>query len=120
VLPGRPNVARIQVEHALERKGLQFRMAVETDTLSLCLDLARRGVGFSVVPASSLYEHGLGNTISWAPIKGLFVAWALCENLDRIHSQAVREGRRLLMSEVSRALDLNIWWGAKRVKGAAA
>jgi LysR family transcriptional regulator, nitrogen assimilation regulatory protein len=119
VLPGRPNVARIQVEHALEREGMQFRLAVETDTLSLCLDLARRGVGFSVVPASSLCEHGLGDTISWAPIKGQFVTWALCENLDRMHSQAVREGRRLLMNVVARALDLKIWSGAERVKGPA-
>jgi LysR family nitrogen assimilation transcriptional regulator len=116
VLPGRLNMARMQVEHALERKAMQFRLAAETDTLSLCLDLARRGVGFTVVPASSLHEHGLGNTISWAPIKGLSVTWALCENLDRMHSPAVREGRRLLMSAVSRALHLNIWSGAEGVK----
>lgn len=117
VLPGRPNVARIQVEHALERKGMQFRLAVETDTLSLCLNLARRGVGFAVVPASSLYEHGLDHAISWAPIKGLFVTWALCENMDRTHSQAVREGRGLLMQAVSSALDLKIWSRAERAKG---
>ncbi|MFK4486998.1 LysR family transcriptional regulator [Bradyrhizobium sp. USDA 336] len=119
VLPGRPNVARIQIEHALERKGMQFRLAVETDTLSLCLDLARRGVGYAVVPASSVFEHGLGDAISWGPIKGQFVTWALCENLDRTHSQAVREGRALLIKAVSDALELKVWARAERPKAKA-
>lgn len=117
VLPGRPNVARMQVERALESKGLQFRLAVETDTLSLCLDLARRGVAFTVVPASSLYRRRPDDAISWAPVKGLSVIWAFCENVDRMHSQAVRDGRKLFLSEVTDALDLRSWSGAERVKG---
>lgn len=118
VLPGRPNVARVQIERALERKGMTFKLALETDTLSLNLDLARRGVGFTVIPACSLYGHGLGDAISWAPIKGQFVTWALCENEDRMHSQAVREGRKQAMQTVAAALALNIWEGAQDVKGA--
>lgn len=119
VLPGRPNVARIQVERALESKGMQFRLAVETDTLSLCLDLARRGVAFTVVPASSLQGQRSGDMISWAPVKGLFVTWAFCENVDRMHSQAVREGRKLFLSEVSDVLSSKNWSGVERVKGSS-
>jgi LysR family nitrogen assimilation transcriptional regulator len=119
VLPGRPNVARIQVERELERKGMQFRLAVETDTLSLCLDLARRGIAFTVVPASSLHGQQPDRTISWAPVKGLFVTWAFCENVDRMHSQAVREGRKLFLREVSDVVIAENWLGAERVKGGA-
>ena len=54
VLPARPNVLRAQVEHSLTRKGMIFRLEVETDTLTLCLDLARRGLGLTVVPACSM------------------------------------------------------------------
>lgn len=117
VLPGRPNVARIQVERVLENKGMQFRLAVETDTLSLCLDLARRGAAFTVVPASSLHVQRADDVISWAPVKGLHVTWAFCENVDRMHSQAVREGRKLFLNEVSEVLRSKSWFGVERVKG---
>ncbi|MES2878538.1 MAG: LysR family transcriptional regulator [Pseudomonadota bacterium] len=115
VLPGKPNVARVQLEHALERKGMTFSIAVETDTLSLNLDLVSRGVGFTVVPACSLHGHGLGDTISWAPIKGQYVTWALCENEDRLHSTAMQEGRKLAMRTVMEALEKEVWVGAEAV-----
>ena len=115
VLPGRPNVLRVQVQHALERKGMQFRLAVETDTLALCLDLAQRGVGLTVLPACAVYAHGLGDSISWAPIKGQYVSWALCENVARTHSQAVREGRRLVISTAAEALARKVWVGAEAI-----
>jgi LysR family nitrogen assimilation transcriptional regulator len=118
VLPGRPNVLRLQVEHALARKGMSFRLVVETDTLTLCLDLARRGVGLTVVPACALHEHGMGESISWAPIRGLYMTWALCENQARTHSQAVREGRRLVIATVSETLAAQVWFGAEPIGNA--
>lgn len=119
VLPGKPNVARAQIEHALERKGLHARVAVETDTLSLCLDLARRGVGHTVIPVSSLYGQQLDPSISWAPVKAQYVTWALCENTARAHSPAVREARKLVVSTVADALRLKTWPGAEAASGAA-
>jgi LysR family transcriptional regulator, nitrogen assimilation regulatory protein len=118
VLPGRPNMLRGQVEHTLARKGMVFRLAVETDTLTLCLDLASRGLGFTVVPACALHNHGFGDSISWAPVRGLFLTWALYENQARTHSQAVREGRRLVLATVAEALAAKIWFGAESVGGA--
>ena len=115
VLPGRPNMLRAQVEHTLSRKGMQFRLGVETDTLSLCMELARQGVGHTVVPACTLYQHVFGDTISWSPVKGMYLTWALCENQARTHSQAVREGRRLVLHTVSEALASRQWFGAERL-----
>jgi LysR family nitrogen assimilation transcriptional regulator len=118
VLPGRPNLLRAQVEHTLARKGMAFRLAVETDTLTLCLDLARRGVGYTVVPACAVHSHGLGDSISWAPVRGMYMTWALCENQARTHSQAVREGRRLVFSTVANALASGEWFGAEAASAA--
>jgi LysR family nitrogen assimilation transcriptional regulator len=115
VLPGRANVLRVQIEHALTRKGMEFCMAVETDTLTLCLDLARARVGATVVPACALHQHGLGQSIEWAPIRGVFITWALFENEARSHSPAVREGRSLVLSTLSETLDADIWPGVERV-----
>ena len=120
VLPGRPNVLRAQGEHTLARKGMVFRLVVETDTPTLCLDLARRGRGFTVVPAGALYKHEFADSLSWAPIRGLFMTWALCENQARTHSQAVREGRQLVIATLAEALGAKVWFGAEPVGGAAA
>jgi LysR family nitrogen assimilation transcriptional regulator len=115
VLPGRPNVLREQIEHMLRRKGMEFRIAVETDTLTLCLELAQQGMGYAVVPACAIYQHSLGNTISWAPVQGMFVTWALLENRARTHSQAVREGRKVVIHTVAESLAARTWFGAERV-----
>ena len=120
VLPGRPNVLRGLVEHSLARKGMAFRLAVETDTLTLCLDMARQGVGLTVVPACSLFENPILDEVSWTPLRGLYMTWTLCENPARMHSQAVREGRRLVMSGVSQALATKDWFGASAVGNALA
>jgi len=113
VLPGRPNVLRAQVEHTLERKGMSFHSLVETDTLTLCMDLARRGVGYTVVPACAVHYRGFGHTVVWAPIRGMYMTWALCENQARSHSPAVREGRRLAFDTVAEAISLGEWFGVE-------
>jgi len=46
---------------------------------------------------------------SWTDIKGQHVTWALWENEARTHSQAVREGRKVVLSTLSRVLDQNAW-----------
>jgi LysR family nitrogen assimilation transcriptional regulator len=96
VMPGKANVLRVQLENALVRKGMRFQLAVETDTLALCLTLARVGVGATVVPACALYGHTQGDALEWAPIKGLSATWALLTNQARVHSQAVRQGQALV------------------------
>jgi LysR family nitrogen assimilation transcriptional regulator len=118
VMPGRPKVLRALVEHTLARKGMAFKLAVETDTLTLCLDLARRGVGHTVVPACALHAHRVGDEISWSPVRGLAVTWALCENQARSHSQAVREARRLVFEPVGDALVAPGWFGAEAASAA--
>lgn len=114
VMAGRPNVARMQIEKAMERKGLRMRLVAESDTLQICLALVRRNVGHTVVPASSV--HGLPSQkegLSWAPVRGQFVTWALLENIGRGHSRAVREAKGLLVRTVANALEREVWPGAE-------
>jgi LysR family nitrogen assimilation transcriptional regulator len=115
VLPARPNVLRVQLEHALLRKNFSFCVAVETDTLNLCLELAQKGIGYTAIPACALFNNERARYVSAAPIKGMFITWALCENEARSHSQAVREGKRLVFSTVEERLKEGKWIGAERV-----
>ncbi|TFL13264.1 LysR family transcriptional regulator [Pusillimonas caeni] len=115
ILPGRPNAITSQIEHMLKRKGMHFNIAVETDTLALCLDLAREGLGLTIVPACALYEHGMSD-ISWSPLRGLYLTWSLFESLARSHSQAVHEGRRLVHSTVAEAVGQAAWHGVEATR----
>lgn len=112
ILPGRPNAITSQIEHMLKRKGMHFNLAIETDTLGLCLDLAKEGHGLTIVPACALYEHSMSN-ISWSPLRGLYLTWSLFESQARSHSQAVNEGRRLVHSTLAKAIAPDIWYGAE-------
>lgn len=114
ILPARPNVLRSQVEHALVRKGLTFKVLVETDSLALCLDLAALDRGFTVVPACSLYRSKMAPSLSWAPVSGMFMTWVLLENEARSHSPTLRRGRSVLLEVVERAVAGSEWFGAER------
>jgi len=115
LLPGRPNALRMQIENSLQRRGLKFSIGVETDTLRLCMELTRQGAGLTVVPACAVYQHNLGENIKWAPLKGMYLTWALFENEARSHSPAVQEGRRLFIETLKTQLAQGHWFGAEAV-----
>jgi LysR family transcriptional regulator, nitrogen assimilation regulatory protein len=115
VVPSRPNAMRVHIENTMARMGLHFRAAVETDTVPLCLELARQKVGFTLVPSCAAQTHSMNSELSWAPIRGQFVTWALTENVARTHSQAVRHARRVLLATVRQRLLDGTWPGAERV-----
>lgn len=112
ILPGRPNAITSHVEHMLKRKGMHFNLAIETDTLGLCLDLAREGLGLTIVPACALLERNM-HDISWSPLRGLYLTWSLFESKARSHSLAVHEGRRLMRSTLINAIGQASWHGAE-------
>lgn len=111
ILPGRPNALRALVEHMLTRKGMVFRTAVEAGTLSLCMELAEQGLGLTVLPACALNNVTCPEAISWSPIRGLALTWALYENQARSHSHALREGRRVVMATLEHAIETRQWYG---------
>lgn len=115
ILPGRPNAIRHQIENTLLRRGLKFNAAIETDTLGLCLDLARHGLGYTVTPACALFNRIDPKTISWTTVKGLYLTWALWENKARSHSPAFREGKKIIFNTLYESLKNKIWLGAESI-----
>ena len=113
IMAGRPNVLRLQVEHALERKGIAFEVAVEADALPVCLDLARRGVGLCPMPASALAALPPSAAVRWAPLRGQHVTWALAQNESRSHSSAVQHGRSAILSMLLSIVGRGDWPGAE-------
>lgn len=115
IIPPRPNAIRSMFEQACASRNIDLNVAIETDTLSLCLEMCSRDVGYSVMPRCAILSNPQFSDVAWAPIDGLSVTWALFENPRRTHSQAVRKCRRLMMSIVNDVVASGRWTGARRV-----
>jgi len=113
VLPTRPSLLRLQVEHGLWQRNLRFNLAAEADTIMLCLTLARKGVAETVVPGSSIFEKNLQRGLSWSRLKGVFLTWMLCEKETRTHIQAVRVGKETVMKLINEKINQSLWLGAE-------
>jgi LysR family nitrogen assimilation transcriptional regulator len=90
ILPGRPNVVRAQIEHALHRAGGNYNSRFEADTPSLCLELTRRGLGFTIMPYCAVHGRIEGAEFTAAPVKNLNVIWAMHISRAREHLASVR------------------------------
>lgn len=115
-LPGKPNVIRARIENSLERRGLQFKTLFEIDAMNLSIELARQGICDTVTPCCAVSGNArYQDEVSWSPIRGMFMSWALCENTARSHSPAVREGQKLVQKLVDDILRRGKWLGAERL-----
>lgn len=91
ILPGPPNSISGHVGNALKRQGYRYNNRFEAESLSLCIELAGRGLGYTVMPYCALrYRLEEDPALSAAPIKGLHVVWKLCVNSSRAYSNANR------------------------------
>lgn len=115
VLPGKPNAIRQLIEHSLQRKSMRFKLSMQVDTLTLCMNVASQNLAFTVVPACAVVNIKNDEDISWAPIKGLYLTWSLFENDLRSHSLAVKECKRALLETLRRSLSSGKWTGAERI-----
>jgi LysR family nitrogen assimilation transcriptional regulator len=113
-LPARPNAIRTYIENALARQGHAFHTMIEIDAMNLTMELARAGVGYTVTPCCAICaEPHRAQGLSWSPIAGMYITWALCENETRSHSPAVQEGRKLVVELVAQIAGLGAWFGAE-------
>lgn len=114
ILPGRPNVVRAQIEHALRRAGCKYHSQFDADTPSLCLELTRRGLGFTVMPYCAV--HGRGEFTA-APIQELKVIWAMHVNRAREHSDTVRDFTKELRKYIAAQVNSGKWRFAQTMPG---
>lgn len=115
-LPGKPNAVRTQIENALARRNMAFKNVFEIDAMNLSMDLARQGLCDTVTPCCAVSGNSRWEeAVSWSPIRGMYITWALCENTARSHSPAVSEGRQLISELVDEAVASGAWLGAERV-----
>ncbi len=110
ILPGRPNMISAQVESAVSQVGGKYQHHIEAETLSLCLELARSGLGFTVMPYSAIHETiAPDSALVAAPIEDVDITWALCTNRARSHSVSVQRITTALRTFVSSRIKSGEW-----------
>ncbi len=115
-LAGKQNIIRSTIERSMARRNLEFKILFELDALHLSMDLACKGIADTVTPCCAVSGSAYWEErISWSPIRGAYMTWALCENAARSHSQAVREGQRVVLELVHEIIDSKIWRGAEHL-----
>lgn len=117
ILPGRPNVISAHVENAMQRAGHPYRNRFEAETLSLCLELTRRGLGYTVMPYSALH-HLLRSedALTAAPVKGLVVNWHLHVNRARTYAVSARSVISMLSEHVEKMIASGEWMFAQSLQ----
>lgn len=117
ILPGRPNVISAHVENAMRRAGCPYRNRFEAETLSLCLELTRRGLGYTVMPYSALHQALRSNDdLSAAPVKTLGVTWQLHVNRGRTYAVSTQAVIRMLSQHIAKTVASGEWQFAKNLQ----
>jgi len=109
LLPGRPNVIRNSVAGYLKRHGQTFTRAAEVETLALCLALVRNRLGYAVMPYCALHELPDLDTLSFAPIKGLFITWSIFRSQERRHSLGLQQVTNALEERIRQEVRCRRW-----------
>lgn len=117
ILPGRPNVISVYVENAMRRAGYRYNNVFEAETLSLCLELTRRGLGYTLMPYSAMHKQiEKGGELSAAPVKTLGVTWNLYVNRARTYAVSARSVIQLLSEHVAKTVASGEWTFAKSLR----
>lgn len=120
ILPGRPNMIRVQVERAVAETGGAYQRRIDAEALPLCVELVRRGLGFTVMPYSAIHENALiGADLVAAPIEDVDITWALCANRLRSHSVSVQRVSSALRNFIVARVEAGDWPHAKIVGDAS-
>jgi LysR family nitrogen assimilation transcriptional regulator len=109
IQPGQENLVRKQIESELRRRGHDYHGRIEAETVPLCLELTRLGVGYTVLPGCAVAGRLDSAELTAAPIDGMFLTWAMRVNRARDHSTAVRLVTSSLVDFIVERVDAGDW-----------
>jgi LysR family transcriptional regulator, nitrogen assimilation regulatory protein len=118
IMPSRPNVISAFVENAVRRRGYQYKTVLEAETLSLCIELCKRGLGFTVMTYSAICAQL--DELSAAPIKTLSLTWSLYVNQARAYTPSTQSMIRLFATHVDDTIKSGGWQFARSLRDGTA
>ena len=110
-----PNHLRLVTEAALRKRKLEFKLAIELETLPLMIELIERGAGYGVLPPSALARHR--GRVATAPLRDLSVTWTLAVNRSRAQRPAVRALAEMIRARADDLIAEGAWSAAGKRGG---
>jgi LysR family nitrogen assimilation transcriptional regulator len=109
ILTAYPNSLRKIVDRAASKAGTRAQARIEVDMSTLMLDLARRGLGYAVLPYCAAHEPLAAGLVSVAPVKGLWIHWVLGSSRERSLSLGARRLIDTVIGEAAQMVAAGQW-----------
>jgi len=106
ILPNHTHSLRVLIERATAESGASFQVAVEVDGYTTTKALIAAGLGYTILPYSSVHREVEGGALSAVRLRKPELAWTLCLAYwkDRRSAPAVSALRDIIASETERLI----------------
>ena len=104
-----PNSLRQIVDQSAAAAGTVAHARIEVDSATLMLDLARRGLGYAVLPYCAIDDELKARRISAAPVRGMRIHWVVATSRERMQSIAAARLTELIFSEARHLVTSGKW-----------
>jgi LysR family nitrogen assimilation transcriptional regulator len=109
ILTYRPNSIRVMIEAAAAKAGVTLDVRTESDDVPLLIDLAREGIGYTMLPYSALHHHLIANRIAAVKLSNLRYTWVIASSRETPLSAAGRKAKELI-AEIATARITSQGW----------
>jgi LysR family transcriptional regulator, nitrogen assimilation regulatory protein len=113
ILTSYPNSLRVLVDRQLAKLNMRVQPFAEFDTAYMMLDLVNKGLGYTVLPLSGVYQATNAEFVSAAPIRGLHIDWVVAQSRERTETIASQRACQLLRNLCSAKVLAGEWPTAK-------
>jgi LysR family nitrogen assimilation transcriptional regulator len=105
ILLPRPAGSRVRIDRATAEAGITLDVRYEVANVDVAKDFVARGLGFALLPHSSVTPGLEGRLYRAVPVDGIAITRTLLYRADRPLSPAVRELARLVRAEIARQIE---------------
>ena len=102
ILLPRPAGSRMRLDRAAAEAGIQLDVRHEVANVDVVKDFVGRGIGFGLLPHSSVMQGVADGHYRAVPVEGISITRTLVRRADRPLAPAVRELARLVHEEIGR------------------
>ncbi|MFP3976454.1 MULTISPECIES: LysR family transcriptional regulator [Marinobacter] len=113
ILPEEKHGLRMKVEREATERGVPLNLALEVSAWPLLTDTARRGLGYTILPAAAVHEMVARNEVMSIPITSpeMTRTLALVTPVDLPSSVATRKLAELIMEQLAIHVREGLWKG---------
>ncbi len=109
ILTYRPNSIRVMIEGAAAKAGVTLDVRTESDDVPLLIDLAREGIGYTMLPYSALHHQLMAQRIAAVKLSNLRYTWVIASSRETPLSAAGRKAKELISEIAATRINSEGW-----------